>query len=69
MALSALVLWWHRRPAGGFAGVPVRFGDRGLPRTVLVGIGALSLALPLLAGSFAVCWLVDRTVGARSGRL
>lgn len=59
MAISALLLWWHRRPAGAL-GAPA--GPGPLPRTVLLGVCVVALALPLLAASFAGFWLLDRAL-------
>jgi uncharacterized iron-regulated membrane protein len=66
MAASAIALWWHRRPEGGFAAAPARVGPAGLPRVVRAGALVLCVALPLLAASFAVCWGVDRALARRA---
>ncbi len=56
LALSGLVMWWQRRPAGKL-GAPVAAGS--LPRPVLWGTLALAVFLPLLAASLGIFLLID----------
>lgn len=62
LAVSGLILWWSRRPAGRLA-APA--GDTALPRTVVLGTCALALLLPLLAASLVGGWLLDRALARR----
>lgn len=48
-ALSGLVMWWKRRPAGGFLAVPPAAADSRMPRS-LKGLIALSCVLVPIAG-------------------
>ena len=66
LAVSGLVLWWQRRPAGQLAAPP---SDAALPRPVLVGTLALAALLPLLAASLTLLWLADRRFARRLARL
>lgn len=66
MAVSALLLWWQRRPAGRL-GATAPEGAGALPRIVVFGTLALAAVLPLLAVSFAGFWLLDRALARRGG--
>jgi len=59
LAVSGLVMWWQRRPAGKL-GAPVAVVT--MPRPVFWGTLVLSLALPLLAASLVVLLLFDRAL-------
>ncbi|MGH8018631.1 MAG: PepSY-associated TM helix domain-containing protein [Opitutaceae bacterium] len=57
LALSGLVMWWKRRPAGSLA-PPSASGA--LPRPVILGTAVLAFLLPLLAVSLAFLLVADR---------
>jgi uncharacterized iron-regulated membrane protein len=48
--VAALVMWWRRRPPGGFGAPEARAGDR-LPRALVVTIATLGVLFPLLGAS------------------
>lgn len=57
-AVSGVVMWWKRRPQGGFGVPPLRHD---LPRwkTALVIMFALAILFPLVGVSLIVVWLLD----------
>lgn len=57
LAVSALVMWWKRRPAGGLA-VPPLPGARALAGVTAI-VFALALIFPLTAASLAVVAILD----------
>ncbi|MCR6654697.1 MAG: PepSY domain-containing protein [Opitutus sp.] len=59
LAVSGLVMWWQRRPAGSLS-APV--SNSSLPKPVVWGTLALSAALPLLAASLAALLVFDRAL-------
>ncbi|MFV0473938.1 MAG: PepSY-associated TM helix domain-containing protein [Pikeienuella sp.] len=58
MAVSAIVMWWRRRPAGTL-GAPRPPGDWRAPRAVLVIAVAAGLFFPLVGLSLAAMLLID----------
>ncbi|RTL44217.1 MAG: PepSY domain-containing protein [Burkholderiales bacterium] len=64
LAVSAVVMWWKRRPRGRLAAPPRREADRAA--TVAIAVAALLGALyPLLGASMLVALLVDALVPTR----
>ena len=62
IALSGVLLWWKRRPAGAL-GVPV--SSAALPRPVYIGTLALAVVLPLLAGTLLILLAFDSMFSRR----
>ena len=58
LAVSAVVMWWKRRPVGRLAAPPRRAGDRAAWGALAVAV-ALGLLYPLLGASMVVALLVD----------
>ena len=58
LAVSAVVMWWKRRPVGRLAAPPRRAGDRAAWSALAVAV-ALGLLFPLLGASMVVALLVD----------
>lgn len=58
-AVSGLVIWWKRRPAGRLGVPPLRHD---LPRwkVALVVMAALGVIFPLVGASMLLVWLLDR---------
>lgn len=61
LAVSAVVMWWRRRPVGRLAAPPRRQGDRAAWSAIAVAV-ALGLVYPLLGASMVVALLVDALV-------
>ncbi|NCE83269.1 PepSY domain-containing protein [Pseudomonas sp. Q1] len=63
-AVSGLVIWWKRRPAGGLGVPPLRHD---LPRwkTAMVIMFGLALLFPLVGVSLVLMWALDRLVLSR----
>ena len=59
LSLSALVLWWSRRPAGSL-GAPKPLPAVRLPGALVAAIVLLGLLLPLLGASMLAVWLIER---------
>ena len=60
ICLSALVMWWRRRP-GGTLGIPApRVPEFRVGAPLVAGIVALGIALPLFGASLLVLWPVSR---------
>ena len=57
-AVSGLIMWWQRRPAGKFGVPPLRHD---LPRwkTAIVIIGLLGAVFPLVGASLLLIWALD----------
>lgn len=64
LAVSAVVMWWKRRPAGRLAAPPRRQGDR-LARAALVVAMVLGAVYPLLGASMLVALALDAAVPTR----
>lgn len=63
LSLSALVLWWRRRPPGAL-GAPAPT-QRHVPWGLLLPLAMLVIYLPLLGISAALIWLLERLVLSR----
>lgn len=61
LAVSAVVMWWKRRPSGRLAAPPRRTGDRAAWGAVTVAV-LLGLFYPLLGASMLAALLVDAFV-------
>src|SRR5450830_914252 len=64
LSLSALVLWWRRRPQGAL-GAPPALAESRYPAVMLGVLVLLGLYLPLLGASMLVLWLLERCVLSR----
>jgi len=64
LAVSALVMWWKRRPSGQLAAPARRHGDRAAVGAIVVAV-LLGLLYPLLGASMLVALLIDAAVPAR----
>ncbi|MEA9977588.1 MULTISPECIES: PepSY domain-containing protein [unclassified Pseudomonas] len=66
-SISALVIWWKRRPQGGLGAPPLRHD---LPRwkTAIVIMIVLGLAFPLVGISLVTVWALDWLVLSRFQR-
>ena len=59
MAISGLVLWWKRRPAGARLGAPPRPDDIPYAKGVLLVTLGLSLAFPMLGLTLLAMMVLD----------
>jgi uncharacterized iron-regulated membrane protein len=64
LAVSAVVMWWKRRPAGRLAAPPRRAGDRAALGAITVA-ALLGLLYPLLGASMLAALLIDAAVPRR----
>ncbi len=64
LALSALVLWWRRRPQG-VLGAPAALAGARYPALAFVVLVLLGLYLPLLGASLLLVWLLERCLLSR----
>lgn len=64
LAVSAVVMWWKRRPRGRLAAPPRRAGDRAALGALSVAV-LLGLLYPLLGASMLVALLIDALVPQR----
>jgi uncharacterized iron-regulated membrane protein len=64
LSLSALVLWWRRRPQG-VLGAPPAPVDVHYPIILLGILALLGLYLPLMGASMLTLWLLERCVLSR----
>lgn len=64
LALSALVLWWRRRPRG-VLGAPAAMAGARYPALALAVLVLLGLYLPLLGASLLLVWLLERCLLSR----
>lgn len=64
LSLSALMLWWRRRPQGAL-GAPSAQADSQYPGVMLGVLALLGLCLPLLGISMLALWLVENCVLSR----
>ena len=58
LSISAVAMWWKRRPAGAL-GSPVSKRTESLSWGIFVGIGVLCVYLPLLAASMLFVYLLE----------
>ncbi|KAG8150130.1 PepSY-associated TM helix domain-containing protein [Burkholderia catarinensis] len=67
MAVTGIVMWWKRRPAGKL-GAPSR--ERGTPpmRGWIAGLVLLGIVFPLMGLTIVAVWLVDRLLFGRTAR-
>ena len=63
LAVSAVVMWWKRRPRGRLAAPPRKAGDRAAAGAIAVAL-LLGLIYPLLGASMLVALVVDALVPA-----
>lgn len=59
VSVSGFVMWWKRRPAGRLGAPPARRPLRSMP-LLIVGIGTLGIALPLLGVTLLMVLAFDR---------
>ncbi|WP_431262767.1 PepSY-associated TM helix domain-containing protein [Roseateles chitinivorans] len=64
LAVSAVVMWWKRRPRGRFAAPPRRAGDRAAIGAIVVA-AALGTLYPLLGASMLAALVLDALVPRR----
>lgn len=64
LAVSAVVMWWKRRPRGRLAAPPKRAGDRAARGALAVAV-LLGLLYPLLGASMLVALLIDALLPQR----
>ena len=64
LAVSAVVMWWKRRPHGRIAAPPRRAGDRAALGAIVVA-GALGTLYPLLGASMLAALVLDAMVPRR----
>lgn len=64
LAMSAVVMWWKRRPRGRLAAPPRRDADRAAAGAIAVAV-LLGLLYPLLGASMLVAAAVDALLPAR----
>lgn len=67
LSVSAVVLWWRRRPAGTTGAPPAHPGAR-YPRLVIGILIVMGLLLPLLGATMVMVLLFERVVLSRSTR-
>lgn len=67
MAVSAIVMWWQRRPAGSL-GAPVAPPSWQAPRAILVIAVVAGLFLPLVGLTLLVALAIELALSARSRR-
>jgi uncharacterized iron-regulated membrane protein len=61
ICVSAVVMWWRRRPAGGL-GIPApRVAEFHVRPPLLAGIVALGIVLPVFGASLLILWPVSRS--------
>jgi uncharacterized iron-regulated membrane protein len=59
LCVSALVMWWRRRP-GGTLGMPApRVAEFRISTPLKAAIVAIGLLVPMLGASLVVLWLID----------
>lgn len=63
-AVSGVVIWWKRRPAGGL-GVPPLRHDLPKWKTAMVIMLGLAIIFPLVGASLIVVWALDRLLLSR----
>jgi uncharacterized iron-regulated membrane protein len=61
LAVSAIVMWWKRRPSGRLA-APARQDADSLARTVVAIAVVLGLLYPLLGASMVVALAIDAAI-------
>jgi uncharacterized iron-regulated membrane protein len=59
LSVSALMLWWRRRPSG-VLGAPHRIGRRSYPMALIAAIVGFGLFLPMLGASMIAVGLTER---------
>jgi uncharacterized iron-regulated membrane protein len=64
LSVSAVVMWWKRRPRGRLAAPPQRAGDW-IARGAIAVAMVLGLLYPLLGASMLLAWVVDAAVPQR----
>jgi uncharacterized iron-regulated membrane protein len=61
ICVSAVLMWWRRRPAGGL-GIPApRVAEFHVRPLLLAGIVALGIVLPVFGASLLILWPVSRS--------
>jgi uncharacterized iron-regulated membrane protein len=68
LSVSAIVMWWRRRP-GGSLGIPApRVESFRIGRPMLAGIVVLGVLLPVLGASMLVLWILNLMPPLRGAR-
>jgi len=67
MAVTGLVMWWKRRPAGSL-GAPRRAASEPPMRAWKTGLVVVGIVFPLMGATIVVVWLLDRAVFGQMGR-
>jgi uncharacterized iron-regulated membrane protein len=66
VSISALVMWWRRRPEGSL-GIPApRVAEFRIPGFLKIAIVALGLLVPMLGVSILLLWLWDKLPARRA---
>jgi uncharacterized iron-regulated membrane protein len=58
MAVSAIVMWWKRRPLGSL-GAPLYPADYRIPRTILIIACVIGVIFPLVGLTLVIALAVD----------
>jgi uncharacterized iron-regulated membrane protein len=64
VCISAVVMWWRRRPAGAL-GAPAASGRSRLAVTLIVLVVVMGLLLPLMGITLLAVWILERTMLCR----
>jgi len=64
LAVSAVIMWWKRRPAGRL-GVPAPPADRRTAAAVLAMVAVVGVIYPLVGASLLVAFAFDLVLGRR----
>jgi uncharacterized iron-regulated membrane protein len=68
MCVSAIVMWWRRRPLGSLGVPAARVAEFRIHAGLKVAIVALGLMLPMLGIALVVLWILDRIGRVMAGR-
>ncbi len=67
LCISAVVMWWRRRPKG-MLGAPPAIDNPRYPRVLIALLILLGALLPLLGASMLLVWLIERVCLSRMER-
>lgn len=69
LAVSGVILWWKRRPAGGRQAAPKASPENAMPRSLKVLVGIICVIVPVLGLALLVVMLCDFVVRQVLGRI